>query len=84
VPEDPGFGATRKLIVGDTERLKCRGNPENRSIGTAERCEIRGDSKIHRRQKPEMWDEGQPEAFIRGVAGGVKNRGNPELHHRQR
>jgi len=49
VPEDTGFGATRKLVVGDTEGLKKRGNPGNWPIGTAEGCEIRGDSKLYRR-----------------------------------
>jgi len=49
VPEDPEFGATRRLIVGDTEGLKTRGNLVNWSVGTAEGCESRGNSTIYRR-----------------------------------
>ena len=34
--------------------------------------------------KPEMQDEGQPKECVRGVARGVRIRGNPKLHNRQR
>jgi len=59
-PEDAGFGATRRLIVGDAGGVKIRGNPEIRHHA-AEGCEIRGNSKIHRRKSRKMQDSGQPE-----------------------
>jgi len=33
--------------------------------------------------KPEVRDEGKPETFIAGVAGGVKKRGDSEIHSNQ-
>jgi hypothetical protein len=83
VLEDTEFGATRKLVVGDTEGLKTRGDPVNWSVGTAEGCEIRGDSKLHRRQSRRA-GRGATQSLFRGAAKGVRKRGNPELHNRQR
>lgn len=42
-------GQLGEWVIGDTERLKTWGNPVNWSVGTAEGCEDRGDSKLHRR-----------------------------------
>jgi hypothetical protein len=55
-PEDAGSGATRSLIGGGAGGAKIWGNPEIRLAGTAEGCEIRGNSKIHRRRSEKMRD----------------------------
>lgn len=87
----PPDGAGRSAKRGDLQsRLSAipkdrkRGQPHGRPVGTAEGCEVRGDSKLHRRQKPEMQDEGKPEAGIRGEARGREESGKPGAAQNQR
>jgi hypothetical protein len=48
-PEDPHRGASRRRIIGDTERPST-GQPEARTVGTAERMQGRETGPRHRRQ----------------------------------
>jgi hypothetical protein len=50
----------------------------------AEGCEIRGNSKIHRRQGRKVQQPGRPGDASRGVTGAMRFRGNSGLHHWKR
>ena len=107
--KDARFGATRRSIAGKAGRCRSRGNlakhrqaqPEEQSrgatqslcAGCAEGREIRGNSKIGRRQSLRMQEAGQlatssggatgragPRGSSAGRAEGCGNRGNLKLH----
>ena len=61
-PEDAGFGETRRLIGRRRWRNEDSGQPGNSIPVPPKGCEIRGNSKIHRRHSLKMQEAGQPEA----------------------
>jgi hypothetical protein len=77
VPEDENPGKPELLIVGDTGGARRRGNLKlSQPAPPKERESRRLDDRSP--VKPEMQEEGQPESFIAGAAGGRKTHwGNP-------
>jgi len=76
VPEDLDAG---QLAIGSSAIPKDRnsGQPEGRSLGTAEGCEIRGNSKLHRRPSRRYGTRGNPSSVSEGTAGGREETGQP-------
>jgi len=76
VPEDLDAG---QLAKGSSAIPKDRnsGRPEGRSLGTAEGCEIRGNSKLHRRPSRRYGTRGNPSSVSEGTAGGREETGQP-------
>jgi len=62
MPEDAGCEETCSLIGGGAGGAETRGNPGIRKAGAAEGCDVRGNSKIHRRQNRKMQSLGRPKA----------------------
>jgi hypothetical protein len=99
-PKDARFGVTRISVAGTAGRRRNRGDPgtdrqaqteeqsygDARSLGAgcAEGCEIRGDSKIHRRQGRKMQTPGQLGDSSVGVTGTARLWGNLELKRQMR
>jgi len=83
-PEDEGFGATRILIIGDTEGLKSRAtlrsvNRHRRRMRDSRRL---GDPSPAKPEVQGNW--GNPGTCIRGDLKGGYARGNPKPANRDR
>jgi hypothetical protein len=76
-PEDAGFGATRRLIVGDTAERRT-GATRSFINGTAEKREIRGNSDVRSRHSRMDRRFGATRRFVASTAEGCGVRGNPE------
>lgn len=57
-----------------------RGQLRGRAVGTAEACEGRGNSKLHRRQSRRCRTKGNRRLASEARHGGVGNWGNPDPH----
>jgi len=56
-------------------RDRSSGRPGDRSIGTAEGCEIRGDSELHRRQSRRCRTKGNRKPVSKALQGGSEENG---------
>jgi len=81
-PEDAGTGVTRGLISRRNQKLSC-GATRSLSAGCVEGCEIRGNSKIHRRQGRKMQKPGEPGDSSRGATGRAELRGDLKLERQK-
>ena len=80
----PPAGAGRSARRGDPKngskaipRDRSSGRPGDRSIGTAEGCEIRGDSKLRRRQSRRCRKKGNRKPGSKALRGGSEENGAP-------
>lgn len=76
-------GQLGKWVVGDTERP---GFGATWKSASRHRRRMRASRRLETPPpaKPEIRGEGQPEARIRGVAGGLESRGDPEFQNARR
>src|SRR5208282_6824692 len=58
-------------------RDRSSGRPGERSIGTAEGCEVRGDSELHRRQSRRCRTKGNRKPVSNALQGEVRKTGRP-------
>ena len=71
-------GQPEAYIAGAAGGTKSRGDSTLRETGNAERCEIRGDSKIHRRHSQMDRRCEATRRFVAGAAEGTRRGGDPE------
>jgi len=67
-----------------TTVARSSGDTRGSAAGIAEGCEIRGNSKIHRRHQPEDPGLGDARELIEGETGGAEFRGHPRFRSRTR
>jgi len=79
-PEDAGFGETRRLIARRCWRNEDSGKPGESPPVTLKDAGFEETRRTIAGYSRKMQDSGKPEDSSKGDAGGMKIRGNPEIH----